>query len=206
MTESYLEPQVQLDYSANSFAAWDRFGRVLNQVWATYGGTPTTLDGYQYTYDQDSNRTAHTNLTDSALNEIYGYDGLNRLTSDTRNGSSYQQWTLDSLGNWTGFTNNSQSQTRTFDSANELTSGTGMATPAFDASGNMTTVPSPSNPATGLTCTYDGWGRMAKVSSGSTIVRQYQYFGNGTATRSSPTSIPPASLKTWSTTSCPASR
>ncbi len=178
VTESYLEPQVQLDYSANSFAAWDRFGRVLNQVWATYGGTPTTLDGYQYTYDRDSNRTARTNLTDSALNELYGYDSLNRLTSDTRNGTSYQQWTLDSLGNWTGFTNNSQSQTRTFDSANELTSGTGMATPAFDASGNMTTVPNPSNPATGLTCTYDAWDRMAEVLSGTTIVAQYQYFGD----------------------------
>ena len=178
VTESYLEPQVQLDYSANSFAAWDRFGRVLNQVWATYGGTPTTLDGYQYTYDRDSNRTVRTNLTDSALNELYGYDSLNRLTSDTRNGTSYQQWTLDSLGNWTGFTNNSQSQTRTFDSANELTSGTGMATPAFDASGNMTTVPNPSNPATGLTCTYDAWDRMAEVLSGTTIVAQYQYFGD----------------------------
>ena len=116
------------------------------------------------------------------MNELYGYDSLNRLTSDTRNGNSYQQWTLDSLGNWIGFTNNSQSQTRTFDSANELTSGTGMATPSFDASGNMTTVPSPSNPATGLTCTYDAWDRMAEVLNGTTIVAQYQYDGENRRT------------------------
>jgi RHS repeat-associated protein len=182
VTENYLEPQVQLDYSANNYAAWDRFGRVLSQVWATYGGTPTTLDGYDYTYDRASNRTSRNNLTDAAFNEIYGYDGVNRLTSDTRNGNAYQQWTLDSLGNWSGFTNNGQSQTSTFDPANELTTNTGTVTPAYDAAGNMTTTPSPSSPQTGLTCTYDAWNRMVQVASGTTIVGVYQYDGTNRRT------------------------
>ena len=182
VTESYLEPQVQLDYSANNYAAWDRFGRVVAQIWATYGQNPTTLDGYDYTYDRASNRTARANVTDSALNEIYGYDGVNRLTSDTRNGNAYQQWTLDSLGNWTGFTNNSQTTNETFDPANELTGGTGIVTPAYDAAGNMTTTPSPSNPQTGLTCTYDAWNRMVQVASGTTILGQYRYDGQNRRT------------------------
>ena len=39
VTENYLEAQVELDYSANDIAAWDRFGRVVDQLRRTTART-----------------------------------------------------------------------------------------------------------------------------------------------------------------------
>ena len=67
-SEDYQQPQIKLDYSADNFAALDRFGNVLDQVWASYGsnsGNAGTLDGYSYTYDRAGNRTSRANLTDA---------------------------------------------------------------------------------------------------------------------------------------------
>ena len=48
-SETYPQPQVSLNYDPNgdgSFTGWDRFGRVVDQVWADYPGqTPVTLNG-----------------------------------------------------------------------------------------------------------------------------------------------------------------
>jgi hypothetical protein len=53
------------------------------------------------------------------LNEQYGYDTLNRLTSFTR-GSHTQSWTLDVLGNWSTFTNDSVTQNRMANGQNQM--------------------------------------------------------------------------------------
>ena len=91
-----------------------------------------------------------------------------------------QTWTLDSLGNFTGSSTNSSTQARTVDPSNEIqTISGGVATPAYDLAGNMTTTPEPGATGTGLTCVYDAWNRLVQVSSGSTILAQYQYDGLG---------------------------
>ena len=69
-TESYVQSQIKLDYSANNFAALDRFGDVLNQFWSSYGsasGSAGTLDGYTYTYNQAGDRMSSANATYSAV-------------------------------------------------------------------------------------------------------------------------------------------
>ncbi len=184
-SESYPQPGVSLDYSADDFAALDRFGRVADQSWSQYGQS-MPLDGYQYTYDRAGNRTIKENLADAALSETYGYNALNELTSMSRgalSGSTIpaptdtQTWTLDALGNFMQSSDNAATQYRTADAANEIQSiSGGTATPAYDLAGNMTTTPDPQPGAesTGLTCVYDAWNRLVEVSNGSTILAQYQ--------------------------------
>ena len=51
VAEDYAEAEVKLDYAADNFAALDRFGRVLDQLWTDYGADPdAALDHYSYTY------------------------------------------------------------------------------------------------------------------------------------------------------------
>jgi RHS repeat-associated protein len=185
-SESYVEPQVKLDYSGtnNNFSALDRFGNILDQVWASYGGASgnlsTPLDGYQYTYNADGDRLTQANLTDTALSETYTYDPLDRLTAATRTNGQSETWGLDSLGNFVTSSENGTGQTRQTDASNEITSINGSAaTSAYDLAGNMTTTPSPGNTNTGLTCVYDAWNRLVEVLNGSTIVAQYGYDGTG---------------------------
>jgi YD repeat-containing protein len=179
---SYPQPGLSLDYSADNFAALDQFGEVLNQAWKEGS---STVDGYSYTYDQSRNRQTRANLTDAALSESYGYDGLDRLTSVTRNGTQTEGWTLDSLGNFMDYTTPSVSQTRTTDAANEIGTITQNSTPntqGYDAAGNMTTIADPNYPNGTLYCTYDAWNRLVQVNQGSAsgpIIAQYQYDGSG---------------------------
>jgi RHS repeat-associated protein len=162
-SEDYQQPQVKLDYSADDFAAWDRFGQVVDQIWSGYGSNNSgTLDGYSYTYDRAGNRTSRTNLLDSALSETYQYDRLNRLTQWDVNSVEQQTWTLDSLGN--------DLSAGTYDAANEETPNQGSS--GYDLAGNMTTL------STGDTAKYDAWNRMAEVDNASGgIVEKYAYDG-----------------------------
>lgn len=57
VTEDYEDVEVKLDYAANDFAAVDRFGRVLDQIWTDYGADPdVAIDHYSYTYDRGRRR------------------------------------------------------------------------------------------------------------------------------------------------------
>ena len=167
-TENYEIPQVKLDYSANNFAALDRFGRVLDQVWAGYGsGNSGTLDGYAYTYNGAGDRLtqAETYTSGGTLtngpSQTFGYDSLDRLTSWTQTGpqTGSETWTLDSLGN-------DLSGGKTYDSANEEGS-----TSNYDLAGNMTTL------ASGDGAVYDAWDRLVAVTSGATPIESCQYDG-----------------------------
>ena len=69
-------------------------------------------------------------------------------------------------------------QNRTADGANEIaTISGGWATPAYDRAGNMTTLPKPASPGTGLTGQYDAWNRLVEVRQGSNVLADYQYDG-----------------------------
>src|ERR1051326_5525507 len=87
--------------TAGTFNGIDLFGRVTKQLWKI----SSDLDHYTYDYDRDSNRTTKGNSLNSAFDEAYSYDTLNRLTRMLRDGgvTATQKWTLDTTGNWRGF-------------------------------------------------------------------------------------------------------
>ena len=155
----------------------------------------------KYGYDRASNRlyrrdgVARTNS--ASFDELYGYDGLQRLTSFDRGqlnttnsgltGSPTltQDWGLDSTGNWSDFTQtvqNALTQSRTHNPVNEITDitetvGTSWATPTYDDNGNTTGIPIPSDLANNYTATYDAWNRLVKLEDSVGTVAEYQYDG-----------------------------
>ncbi|OQB80125.1 MAG: tRNA nuclease WapA precursor [Planctomycetes bacterium ADurb.Bin126] len=161
--------------TGGTYAGWDRFGRVIQQTWTVNG---SAVDSYAYGYDMNSNRLYRENLKTSNFDELYSYDGLNRLEEMNRgnlDGSKLfltstafgQAWTLDQLGNWTGFDDNGTSQTRTHNAVNEITGISNWADPAYDAAGNMIRGPKPGSTSDLQHYTYDAWNRMAAVKADS---------------------------------------
>ncbi len=159
----------------DQYVGLDQFGRVVNQNWVN--STGTTVDGYTYTYDANGNVLSKNNVLDSAYSEIYIYDSLNRLTSVARGGAAYQSWNLDTQGNWSSFTSNGSTQTRTANAQNQITSISGTsATPTYDAAGNMVA------DQNGDTLIYDAWNRLVEVkNSAGQVIAQYTYNAQGYA-------------------------
>ncbi len=156
----------------DQYVGLDRFGRVVDQNWVNAAGT--TVDGYTYSYDGDSNVTAKNNTLDSAYSQGFTYDPLNRLTAATQGGSAYQSWNLDSRGNWSSFTSGTTTQTESANAQNQITSISGSATPTYDANGNMT------SDQNGNTYVYDAWNRLVEVKNAAgTVITQYSYDARG---------------------------
>jgi RHS repeat-associated protein len=146
----------------------DDLGRAAS-VSAVKGST--TLDGYGYTYDRNSNRLTRSNATNSAFNEVYTYDGTNQLTGFTR-GLDSKDWGFDALGNRTSvIINGGTPDTWTANAQNQITGIGGATTPTYDYNGNMT------GDETGKTLKYDAWNRLVEVKSGSTVLKVYTYDG-----------------------------
>ena len=104
VVEDYEDIEVKLDYAENDFAALDRFGRVLDQIWTDYGADPdVVLDHYSYEYDRAGNRVSKSNELHAAFDEVYEYDNLDRLVSSERADDYDQTWTLDGQGNFAAF-------------------------------------------------------------------------------------------------------
>ncbi len=141
----------------------------------------------------------------AGLDEYYTNDNLNRLTdmqrgvlNSTNTGITgtpalEQNWSLDPTGNWGTYKtydpsgNVNLTQPRTSNTVNEITAigsisppatpPTAWVMPAYDAAGNMTTMPQPGTPTSSFTAIYDAWNRMTEVDSGGSAVGQYQYDG-----------------------------
>ncbi len=195
------------------YAGLDRFGRVQDVRWRDVSAG-TDLSRVEYGYDRASNRTWRANPTDASnhYDWLYSHDGLHRLQSAQRgtlNGTRTALsacvfancWTLDPTGNWQGFRQDDTGdgtwdlvQSRTANPVNEISSlttqpGEQWATPAYDPSGNMTTVPRVQPPRlswanlavdewanltvnewAGLpvvpayAATYDAWNRLVRLS------------------------------------------
>jgi RHS repeat-associated protein len=148
----------------------NRFGQVIDQRWAN--SSDTTVDQYIYTYDRNGNVTGKANALNGDFSETYTYDGLNRLTSTTRDGTAHQSWSLDALGNSSSVTTDTITEDRTYNAQNQLT-GMGSATLAFDANGNETL------DQNGLTFVYDAWNRQVEVKNGETSVQSYAFDALG---------------------------
>jgi hypothetical protein len=128
-------------------------------------------------------------LVNFSFGELYhangsgnGYDQLNQVTNfargtlnstkDTITSPTHSQsWGFDALGNWTSFTSDSTTQTRTANQQNEITSISGQTTPGYDANGNTTT------DQLGHTLIFDAWNRLIQVKNGSTVLETYGYDG-----------------------------
>ena len=161
-------------------------------------------------YDRASNRTyrrdevARSQTPLKKFDELYGYDGLNRLEDFDRGklntgntaitGATIgQDWTLDQTGNWNNFNQTVQdalTQTRTHNKVNEITAiaetvGDQWKDPAHDANGNMTTIPQPKDLTKGYTATWDAWNRLVKLTNdadGDKTVAEFEYDGNNRRT------------------------
>ncbi len=194
---TYPQPDVTWSLAggsgANPYIGLDQFGRVINNAWTT----PTaTLDQIQYGYDQASNRTWRHQTVASGQDELYSYDGMQRLTDMSRgnltnnnqsiaNMTLAQQWGLDATGNWSNFVNtdvvtaaNNLDQQRVSNPVNEIMGitqryGAASAQPAYNPVGNMTNIPQPASPSSAFTGVYDAWNRLTQLAGTAT----YSYDG-----------------------------
>ena len=121
------------------------------------------------------------------------YDALNRLTEMQRGtlnsgktgitGTPTREmdYTLDPTGNWPTYVTKTSgttdlNQSRTSNKVNEITAVSGTptwATPAYDAAGNMTTIPQVATPTSSFTAVYDAWNRMVSLTAGSGTTYKY---------------------------------
>lgn len=184
------------------YSGLDRFGRVKDNRWYNYNAEED-VDRLQYGYDRASNRLWRSNLVAQSLSkefdELYDYDGIHRLKSMGRglldsiqtaltSQTFAQCWTLDSTGNWSSMKQADAGgswtldQARTVNGVNEITDitntvGSAWSEPAYDAAGNMTTMPQPSSPTLAFGATYDAWNRHVKTEDGDDAVNQCAYDG-----------------------------
>ncbi|HEX8611004.1 MAG TPA: RHS repeat-associated core domain-containing protein [Telluria sp.] len=112
----------------------------------------------------------------ASLNQTFGYDELDRLTSYSGNGTT-QAYAYDASGNRTNATFGANSYTNTIDPAsNKLSATTGPGpakTNIYDGAGNLTSDGT-------LVVTYNGRGRPYTIKNGAVTV--YQLF-NGIGQR-----------------------
>jgi RHS repeat-associated protein len=142
-------------------------------------------------------------VASSGQDEYYSYDNLNQLTvlkrGDLNAGRTdisgtpvwQENFSFDPTGNWHGSSSGYVTRTsgvidldqnRSNNPVNEITgftttTGTGWATPAYNAVGNMTTMPQPASLANGYTAQYDAWNRLVELKNGTTTVATYRYDG-----------------------------
>jgi RHS repeat-associated protein len=172
---------------------------------ATNPNFPSTNIQYiKHGYDRNSNKLYRRNEAARSLFKefdwLYSYDDLNQLNDAERgklnaqntglSSSNFaQDWGYDQVGNWLNFNQDDNGdgaweleQTRAHNNVNEITNinaSTGLvwATPQYDAAGNSTAFPNPTDLTSNLTAVYDAWNRMVKVSDGSEILAEMQYDG-----------------------------
>lgn len=198
------EPHLRLDLwgqTPGTFGGFDNFGRVIDQLWQNNTNTtPAAIDEYKYGYDLNSNRQYKANAMTTGLDEFYTYDNLNRLLTMQRGTltgtppsaiggtiAREMDYTLDATGNWQEYVTKTTGimdldQTRVSNTTNEITgitttTGTAWAVPGYDAAGNTTSFPKPSDLVNSYTTVYDAWNRMVQVKDGTTAVGTYQYDG-----------------------------
>jgi RHS repeat-associated protein len=200
----------------NNYNGFDRFGRIKDHHWYNYDAE-VDLARVKHGYDYAGNRLWREDVVAAANSEnhdeYYTYDGLHRLTSFDRGNltgtfpnytgisgtpSKEEDFTLDQLGNWSGYVvkaagTTTLNQSRAHNSVNEIdtdnthgdtddsitfTVGTNWRDPVHDAAGNMTTIGWRVALGTAEVLTYDAWNRLVKSYIGL-VVQTNEYDGLG---------------------------
>ncbi|MCG8651368.1 MAG: hypothetical protein MI861_16125, partial [Pirellulales bacterium] len=203
---NYTQPSLKMDLwggTAGTYSGLDRFGRTIDLPWIQHSGSPIDRARIKYGYDRAGSPTyARDEVARGSadLDQLYDYDGLQRLidfqqgqlnsgNTSVSNKTLTQDWALDQVGNWDAFDQGIAgvlNQTRTHNKANEITDiseSVGQpqwVTPQYDAAGNTTELPQPSDPTQKYQVTYDAWNRIIKVESTNgqtTLVAKYEYDG-----------------------------
>lgn len=209
--EDYVQPQVKLDYttstctpsSSSSSAAmkypgFDRFNRVVQHQWCSYGSSPGIVDRFDYTYDRDGNPLTKKSYACTNTSELRTFDGLNRLKTYKRGALSsgsipspvrQEDFSLDPTANWKCYDVRESgtltlAQQQTHNALNEITGITESGgqpqwpTPAYDNNGNMTQCPQPVAMTSSYNLSFDAWNRLVQVSNtGGATVATYRYDG-----------------------------
>ncbi len=184
--------------SGDPYDGYDRFSRTQAMRWEkTADGT--VLDGWQWGFNEASNRTWKKNLVAaSGQDEAYGYDALYQVIRDavgTLNTNrtaiggipgEKEDFTYDPTGNWLGYRKDEDGstvldQTRTNNKDNQLTQIDGSsALLEYDRAGNALKVP----PGIGddwdkyFQPVWDAWNRIVEVKNGNgTTVQKNAYDG-----------------------------
>jgi RHS repeat-associated protein len=185
--------------AGDMYTGLDRFGRVAEVNWYNTS-TNSSLDDFQYGYDQDSNVLYKNNILDSVFSELYhqsgagnGYDGLNQLSAFARGTLSAsggsgtpldtvasptetESWGYDALGNFSSVTLNSTLTNNTFNQQNEETAA-GSHSLSFDKNGNTVVDDS------GHSLVFDAWNRLVDYKNGSAVLAAFAYDGLGRRTQ-----------------------
>jgi RHS repeat-associated protein len=132
--------------------------------------TPGVGD-YAYTYDQEKRKLTETGTATPGGNQSFGYDTEGRLTSWSR-GTTTQSWVLSAEGDWVSTKRGSTTETRTHNTAHEITAVAGAAV-AHDSRGNMTTDDK------GQKMAYDPESRLQTVTKTNGTVVTYFYDALG---------------------------
>jgi len=186
--------------TSGSYPAFDRFDRIVEDVWVKDLATDVEIYDMDLTYDRNSNITVADEHVQTGFDVAYTLDGLDRLTDaqeGTWNGSSItsetrqQEWTLDQVGNWDvgkldlngdgdWSDTDEYNDDRTHNDVNELTgrdtddNGTDDYTLVYDETGNLT------DDGESYKYVYDVWYRLRKVNNQSdALVAEHWYNGLG---------------------------
>ncbi|WP_146561198.1 RHS repeat domain-containing protein [Posidoniimonas corsicana] len=201
--QKYPEPSTDVEYTldhgtANAYAGLDRFGRVVDLQWLQGASERVHIKhGYDLAGNRLYRRDEAARANSAGYDQLYGYDGLNRLTSmeqGTLNAGNdaissatlTQDWTLDQTGNWDNFQQGvvgTLNQDRTHSTVNEITNitestGTAWPTPGYDNNGNMTSMPQPKSLGASYGATWDAWNRLVSLDD-SGVVQANAYDGLG---------------------------
>lgn len=163
---------------------YDSFGPVRQWTWSNGSLSVRTYDqdgkisqidsgGLKtYAYDDAFRITGITDTTNTALSWTYGYDGLDRLTSASKTGTTIG-YTYDANGNRLSQTGTSASTFTIASNNNRLTSTAGAfaRTYGYDNVGNTTSY-------TGVSLAYNNRGRMkSSTKNGTTTNYVYNALG-----------------------------
>jgi RHS repeat-associated protein len=169
---SYPQPGLMLDYTVS--LALDRFNRVTDHAWRR---SSTDIVRIRYGYDRVGNRLYRDDAVQTAISELYSYDGVDQvktLRRGTLNAASNvittpnftESWNYDGTGNWAQYNRNGTVENRTHNAANEI-----LTNITHDRNGNMTVMP-------GHRGKYDAWNRLVEVlSSSDVLIARYDYNG-----------------------------
>ena len=167
------EGQITQDTLGNGIVTtrtYDAVTHLLTAVQSGAGGG-TAVQNESYLYDPDGNLTERQNNT-LGLTENFYYDGDNRLSYSTLNGTRNLTMTYDAMGNITSRSDVANGATWTYDSVRKhqvIEAGSTANEYAYDANGNMTSWMG--NPITWTSYNYPS--SITDAASGESVTFNY---------------------------------